>query len=218
MPDVDSPGLILDAAEELFSSQGFDATSVRAVTRHAGMNPAAVHYHFGSKQVLVRALLERRIAPLNRERLLLLDHVLRDGEPEIESILDAYLRPVLRRAGAATGRLNSLIYNLPNELRSELLDDLFGLLHRRFHGALRQALPQLSVGEVEERFRYSVAIMAHVASGEIDVYPSDAKSLPRRSHEDRLRSIITFLAHGLRAPGARAASATGAAVSTSSTT
>ena len=205
MPDADSPELILDAAEELFANHGFDATSVRAVTRHAGMNPAAVHYHFGSKQILVRALLERRIAPLNQERLLLLDHVLRDGEPELEGILDAYLRPVLRHSGAATGRLNSLLFNLPDDLRSELLDDPFGLLHRRFHAALRQALPDLSAGEVEERFRYSIAIMAHVASGEIDVYPSDAKSLPRRTKEDRLRSIIKFLSHGLRAPGTRAA-------------
>ena len=40
---------ILDAAEELFAQQGFDATSILAVTRQAGMNPAAVHYHFGSK-------------------------------------------------------------------------------------------------------------------------------------------------------------------------
>ena len=204
MPDVDSPELILDAAEELFARQGFDATSVRAVTRHAGMNPAAVHYHFGSKQVLVRALLTRRIAPLNQERLLLLDHVLRDGEPRIEGILDAYLRPVLRHSGAATGRLNALLSNLPEELRSELVDELFGPLHRRFHAALRQALPDLSVGEVEERFRYSIAIMAHVASGEINGYPSDARSLPRRSNEDRLRSIINFLANGLRAPGSRA--------------
>ena len=96
MSDVGSVILILDAAEELFAQQGFDATSIRAVTRHAGMNPAAVHYHFGSKEVLLRALLERRIAPLNEERLLLLDHVLRDGEPDLERLLDAYLRPVLR--------------------------------------------------------------------------------------------------------------------------
>jgi AcrR family transcriptional regulator len=168
------------------------------------LNPAAVHYHFGSKQILVRKILDRRIAPLNQERLLLLDHVLHNGEPRLESILDAYLRPVLRHSGAATGRLNSLLYDLPEDLRAELLDDLFGLLHRRFHAALRQALPGLSAGEVEERFRYSIAIMAHVASGEIDVYPSDAKPLPRRSNEDRLRSIVSFLAHGLRAPGSRA--------------
>ena len=126
-PDSDSKpaGLILDAAEELFSRQGFDATSMRAVTRHAGMNPAAVHYHFGSKQMLLRSLLERRIAPLNQERLLLLDHVTREGEPGLEGILDAYLRPVLRHAGVSAGALNSLLFGLPESVRSELVNDLF---------------------------------------------------------------------------------------------
>jgi len=114
--DVGSVVLILDAAEELFAQQGFDATSIRAVTRHAGMNPAAVHYHFGSKEVLLRALLERRIAPLNEERLLLLDHVLRDGEPDLERLLDAYLRPVLRHADAAAGALTTLLFELPEEM------------------------------------------------------------------------------------------------------
>lgn len=201
VPDADSPGLILDAAEELFARQGFDATSIRAVTRHAGMNPAAVHYHFGSKQVLLRALLERQIAPLNQERRLLLDHVLSDGEPDLERILDAYLRPVLQHASAATGALNSLLFGLPEDVRCKLVDDLFGSIHHRFHAALRQVLPDLSVGEVEERFRFAIAVMLHVASGQIDLYPSDAMSLPRRSKEDRLRSIVAFLACGMRAPG-----------------
>ena len=203
MPDADSAGLILDAAEELFARQGFDATSVRAVTRHAGMNPAAVHYHFGSKQVLLRALLDRRIAPLNQERLLLLDHVLRDGEADLEGILDAYLRPVLRHANASAAALSSLLFGLPADVRTKLVDDLFGSIHRRFHTALRRALTDLSAGEVEERFRFAIAIMLHVASDQIDIYPSDARPLPRRSSEDRLQAIVTFLAYGMRAPGSR---------------
>jgi AcrR family transcriptional regulator len=203
MLDNDSAELILNSAEELFSQQGFDATSVRAVTRHAGLNPAAVHYHFGSKHVLLRALLERRIQPLNQERLVLLDHVLRVGEADLEGILDAYLRPVLRHADVAVGALTSLLFGLPEDVRSELIDALFGPTHRRFHTALRQVLPNLSAGEVEERFRFAIAIMLHVASGQIDIYPSDARSLPRRANEGRLQAIVIFLAHGMRAPGSR---------------
>ena len=205
MPEADSVGLILDAAEELFARQGFDATSIRAVTREVGMNPAAVHYHFGSKAVLVRALLERRIRPLNRERALLLEHVLGDGKavPRLEDILDAYLRPVLRHAGATTGALNAVLFGLPEDVRSELVDDLFGEVHRRFHAALRSVLPGLTAGEVEERFRYVIAVMLHVASGQIEIYPSDARPLPRRSEEGRIRALVDFLAHGMRAPGSR---------------
>jgi len=203
MSDDTSAQLILDAAEDLFSRQGFDATSIRAVTRHAGMNPAAVHYHFGSKHVLLRALLERQIGPLNQQRVVLLDHVMRDNEPGLEGILDAYLRPVLRHADGGAAPLNSLLFGLPADVRSELVDDLFGPIHRRFHSALRQALPHLSAGEVEERFRFAIAVMLHVASGQIRIYPSDAQSLPRRTNESRLQAIVQFLSHGMRAPGAK---------------
>ena len=82
--------------------------------------------------------------------------------------------------------MGSVWLSLPEDVRSELIDALFGPTHRRFHTALRQVLPNLSAGEVEERFRFAIAIMLHVASGQIDIYPSDARSLPHRANEGRL--------------------------------
>ena len=64
---------ILDAAEGLFAQQGFSATSLRAITAQAGVNLAAVNYHFGSKDGLLEAVFVRRLGPLNDERLALLD-------------------------------------------------------------------------------------------------------------------------------------------------
>src|SRR5260370_979036 len=46
---------IIDAAERLFIRDGIDATSLRAVTREAGVNVAAIHYYFGSRDELLRA-------------------------------------------------------------------------------------------------------------------------------------------------------------------
>ena len=75
--DTAAPGTresLLDAAESLFSDRGIQAASLRAITEQAGANLAAVHYHFGSKQGLVRAVFSRRLAPLNEERLRRLAH------------------------------------------------------------------------------------------------------------------------------------------------
>jgi AcrR family transcriptional regulator len=66
---ADTKTQILDAAEKLFAKQGFEATSLRAIIADAGVNLAAIHYHFRSKEGLVRAVLERRIAPINEERI-----------------------------------------------------------------------------------------------------------------------------------------------------
>ena len=64
----DTPERLLDAAEELIATIGVEAASVRAVNALAGRNPAAVHYHFGSKEALVRSALDRRMLTLGARR------------------------------------------------------------------------------------------------------------------------------------------------------
>ncbi|KAA0024497.1 TetR/AcrR family transcriptional regulator [Antrihabitans cavernicola] len=60
---------LLDAAEQLLLDAEYDKVSVRAICTQAEANAAAVHYHFGSKDALVAALLEDRLAPLWAQRL-----------------------------------------------------------------------------------------------------------------------------------------------------
>ena len=54
---------ILDAAEELFAEKGFDAVSLRAIARRAGVDPALLHHYFGSKEGLFAGVLNRIINP-----------------------------------------------------------------------------------------------------------------------------------------------------------
>src|SRR5262245_20834005 len=93
----DTPNRIIAAAERLFAEGGEDATSLRAITREANVNVAAVHYHFGGRDELLRALLDRRLGPLNARRLDLLDEaVAAHGDPPpVEALLAAFLRPDL---------------------------------------------------------------------------------------------------------------------------
>src|SRR5438046_10505596 len=69
---ADTKTRILDAAERLFVEHGFEATSLRSLTSSAGVNLAAVNYHFGSKEELFQAVLTRRLDPTNQERIELL--------------------------------------------------------------------------------------------------------------------------------------------------
>ena len=88
---------ILDTAERQFALRGFAGTSLRGITREAGVNVAAIHYHYGSKEELLRATMERILAPVNAERLRLLDEAIAaaDGAPSVEAILSAFLCPDL---------------------------------------------------------------------------------------------------------------------------
>ena len=76
---------ILDAAEERFAEEGF-GTSLRSITSHAGVNLAAIHYHFGSKEALIEALFRRRIEPLNKVRFEMLDEL--ESSPETSRSLE----------------------------------------------------------------------------------------------------------------------------------
>jgi AcrR family transcriptional regulator len=55
---------IQDAAEILFARQGYAATSLREISNQVGVNPAMVHYYFGSKLALLQHVLEQSLEPL----------------------------------------------------------------------------------------------------------------------------------------------------------
>jgi AcrR family transcriptional regulator len=89
---------LLDVGERLFGERGFAAVSVREITSAAGANVAAVNYHFSNKDGLLQAVFERRMMPLNEERLRLLDLVASaagDGAPSLSSILRAFVGPTV---------------------------------------------------------------------------------------------------------------------------
>jgi AcrR family transcriptional regulator len=55
--------LIIDAATDLFTSQGYARTTVRAVAERAGVAPDTVYASFGSKVRILTALVDARLAP-----------------------------------------------------------------------------------------------------------------------------------------------------------
>lgn len=54
---------ILDAARTLFAEQGFQSATIRAIATKAGVNPALVHHHFGSKDDLFVAAMDLPLNP-----------------------------------------------------------------------------------------------------------------------------------------------------------
>lgn len=52
---------IIETAEKLFALHGFSGTSIRDISREAGINIAMVSYYFGSKEKLMEAIFHHRI-------------------------------------------------------------------------------------------------------------------------------------------------------------
>ena len=94
-PRVDG---LLDAAEAEFATEGIETGSLRRIMREAGADPGAVHYHFGGREALAAAVLERLLVPLNARRLELLAEVVAGGQPPPARLVEALVRPDVEAA------------------------------------------------------------------------------------------------------------------------
>jgi len=198
---------ILSCAERLFAERGFDSTSLRMITAEAEANLAAVNYHFGSKDELVREVLRRRIEPLNRERFDELERCEADagpGGPSLERIIEAFVGPALRlsqdpsRGGRVFFRLFGSAVSQPDPALRDFIGAQFQEVAKRFNAALLRALPDLDEREIFWRMLFMVGSMAHsmamsdqlhkVSHGLCD--PHDTEGISRR--------LVPFLAAGFR--------------------
>jgi AcrR family transcriptional regulator len=195
---------LLDAAESLFSEHGIQASSLRAITQRAGANLAAVHYHFGSKEGLVRAVFSRRLKPLNEERLGLLEACDLRADDAVEQVLSAFLAPLLRQSRETPdgprdfARLMGRAYMEPVEEVREMLLEEIGEVVRRFTETFSQILPHLPDQELLWRFHFVAGAMGHTVacSHALEKY---SRGLCHPSDPDEaLRFMISFLSAGLR--------------------
>ena len=85
MTAVDTRDRIIDTAEQLFADKGYAGTSIRGIVAAAGVNLAAIHYHFGSKDELLLAILDRYAVPVNQRRLELLQQVMRSNPTGLQA-------------------------------------------------------------------------------------------------------------------------------------
>src|SRR5579871_4494064 len=196
---VDTKTRILDSAERLFGEQGFEGTSLRDITAEAQVNLAAVNYHFQSKDSLIDAVILRRIEPVNRRRMEMLDTA--GPSPSVEQVIEAFLAPLLEKNIPALVPLMGRILSTPDQFLERVFQrHLTGISHR-FAEALARALPDLPREELMWRIHFMAGVMTHIllwsrvlpemTGGICDV--SDRKAVVARASQ--------FISAGFRAPG-----------------
>lgn len=201
---------ILDAAEGLFMEHGFEATSLRVITTAAGANLAAANYHFGSKEELFRAVLTRRLDPMNQERVALLDRLEAEAAPAplpCEKILAALFIPALRlardpqRGGTNFLRLLGRAYADPAPFIRQFLSEQYASMIARFKAAFGRALPHLPRKELSWRLHFIMGALSYTLAG-TDALKIIAELNPLETDNDEilLRRLAPFLLAGLNAP------------------
>lgn len=199
---------ILDAAEALFAEHGFAPVSLRSITAKAGVNVAAIHFHFASKEALVEAVINRRLDPINLQRVSNLRNVIekRDAHsPVIEDVLAAFMQPYLGAAeGLDAGRIVLLRFMARAAAEQDggiqsLLREKFDPLWRVLVQAGKEALPEASDQAINWGFFFLLGSLYYVNPSrtwlaDLSKGKCDAADTRAASH-----FLSIFLAGGLRA-------------------
>jgi AcrR family transcriptional regulator len=204
---ADTKERILDAAEGLFAERGIGATSLRAVIAAAGVNLAAVHCHFGSKEALLAAVVQRRIEPLNQQRLELLDELEqeRGRGPTIEKLVEIFVAPPLRlcqdpQRGEMFMKLMGRLLAEPELFFQRIASSQFAEVRERFANAIGKALPHLTPEEIIWRLMFAVGAMAHAMRTGPWISLASGGTCRQASAEETIGRLVRFLTGGLRAP------------------
>jgi AcrR family transcriptional regulator len=195
---TDTKQSILDASEILFARDGYRGTSIRAITEEAGVNVAAVNYHFGSKKRLLEEVIKRRILPLNQIRRKRIEEVRdrarsRGRHPDIKDILVAFIEPTISFKEKHPDARNfitfiSRSFSDPDDTVRKTFHRFINPMFQLLSEAVHEALPKLSQDDISWRLHFTIGALIQSMQMMAD---ADAKAL--------LDHIIPYVTAGMKA-------------------
>jgi AcrR family transcriptional regulator len=203
---------IIESAEEIFAVKGYDGASIREITASAGVNLAAIHYHFGSKEKLLQVVLNRKLEWLNKRRLKALTALEKNSEfkpLKPSQILEAFFGTLLDMldekdyGGEMFLRLLARSSLEPGCLISSISHGQNNIVVEKFRDALYLALPNVPKSEIVWRFQFMVGATSYAISGDgLNKLFATAEVKESVSTSKKLlkQRLISFLLGGLRTP------------------
>jgi len=125
---------ILDAAADLFNSDGFDGTTISAIIEKAGIARGTIYYHFKSKEDILDALIDRR----NTEFLTAARQIASDKSIPV---LERLIRTFIAMNGDKDGK---------SELTRQMHKPQNALMHQKTHQAMMEGIPPILMEIIED--------------------------------------------------------------------
>lgn len=198
----DTKTRILDTAERLFGERGLATTSHRAIASAAGVNLAAINYHFRSKEGLIRSVYARRLGPVNHRRLEMLDACEARhgaGRLPLEEVVEAFIAPILRLGPESSFRpLMGRMYTEPGDFLRKVILEHMAEVARRFTVAFKRALPEMPEMDLYWGAFFTIGMLAHTVHGTKLLEAISAGRCDPRDTEEVTRRMVTFASAGLR--------------------
>lgn len=197
---------ILDTAEELFAINGISATSLRTIISKAKVNIAAVHYHFGSREGLIKEVFSRRISLVNEIRMQKLSELKRiyTNQPiPYREILRAFITPAITMGLNRDKKTKSFMklmgrLHCEESLFKDQLMSEFAPTIKEFTESLKVSLPNQTEEEISWKFFFVIGTMVFTILNVQDA-KIFSKELDLKDFESFIEKILSFIASGFNA-------------------
>jgi AcrR family transcriptional regulator len=200
---------LLDAAARAFAEHGVFNASLIEITRQAGQrNRGALHYHFGSRNGVLCAVIDRHAAFLARREGELLEIALRAPNDDVAVVIEAIVRPAAELAESGwRGRCCLLIIaELAGEDRAQYSEELEAVIARtggnEVYALLATRMADVSDEVRIERFSLiTTFILRAVADRARLLGRRGRKGRPQLEHETFVRNLVAMAAAAMATPG-----------------
>jgi AcrR family transcriptional regulator len=174
---------ILNVAERHFAIYGYAGTSLRAIIKEAKVNIAAVAYHYGDKEELFKAVIERFAAPVVEEQLKQLQAAQAKWDPtessksgrpgsagvppaseNLRAVLKSFYLPPLKlvqskgEAGKTLALFLGRMQTEPEPVFS-IVDRNFAQCRALFIDAFRKCLPDATEAQLHWKFEFMLSLI-----------------------------------------------------------
>ncbi|MBB82322.1 MAG: hypothetical protein CL931_00745 [Deltaproteobacteria bacterium] len=197
---ADTRDRILAAATRLYAAPEAGGPALRAIAREGGVNSALIHYHFGSREGLLEAVLVRALDPVQALRTPLIEKLRAGGSADARDLAWLCVEPVAALPRAEEGgpapslRLLSRAIAEDRARVDALTAQHFPPLLFGLRDVLATALPALSAETKQRRFRFAVDAAISTLAGEDATQACTAGPAAFRHF---LHDLTTFLAGAL---------------------
>jgi TetR/AcrR family transcriptional regulator len=197
---ADTVQRILEAAETLFATHGFEATSITAIAARAGVSKANIFHHFASKQALYLAAL-RHACRDSAERLQYLGAETDPFPQRLGDFAHSQLTNLLQHAGVSRLILREILTDGEKRGR-ELAEKVFGDNFARLVEILRTAQQR---GELRAALDPAMVATLLIGANVFFFQSQDVLKHFRdvgfaRDPQRYSRMLTDILLHGIQAP------------------
>lgn len=196
---------LLDAAARAFADHGVANASLLDITRQAGQrNRGALHYHFGSRDGVLAAVLDRHVDFLARREGELLEVAIRTQA--LPPVVEAIVRPAVELAESGwRGRCCLLIVaELAEEDPRDLAPEVQATLDRTggnaVYAALEERLPSMPEDVRNERLALITEFILRAVADRARLLGRRRKGRPQLDREDFVTNLVAMVAAAVAAP------------------